>query len=115
MKDGCRPAGMVKVANCFLCICMFHECHIYDQSGLSMLLNRLYHTDLENHMMKRHKSYEYCSKGEQFHFFPGFFNDYLNESWMRTAGMVQSSKTFFYLFTCITSVIDMISECLACY
>ena len=60
----------------------YHECHRYDQSVLSMLLNRLYHTDLENHMMKRYTFYEYCSKGEQFHFLPEVFNDYLNERWL---------------------------------
>ena len=95
MKDGCRPAGMVQSSKLFLFIYMYHECHRYDQSVLSMFLNRLYHTDIENHMMKRYTFYEYCSKGEQFHFLPEFFNDYLNERWLSACRYGQSSKLFF--------------------
>ena len=59
----------------------YHECHRYDQSVLSILMHRLFHSDLDNHMMKRYTFYMYCSEGEQWRILPDFINDYINARW----------------------------------
>ena len=59
----------------------YHECHRFDQSVLSILLHRLYHANIENHMMKRHTFYQYCNQGEEWRILPEFINDYINARW----------------------------------
>ena len=59
----------------------YHECHRFDQSVLSILLNRLYHAEIENHKMKRYTFYKYCGKGEQWRILPESINDYINNRW----------------------------------
>lgn len=59
----------------------YHECHRYDQSVLSILLHRLYHNDIKEHMIKRFTFYQYCSEGEEWRILPAYINDYINAKW----------------------------------
>ncbi|KAK3599734.1 hypothetical protein CHS0354_037206 [Potamilus streckersoni] len=55
---------------------LYHNCHRFDQSVLSILLYRLYHQNLSQHYM-HHTFFQICKGGEEQWFLPNFMNKLL--------------------------------------
>ena len=55
---------------------VYFNCHRYDQSVLSILLARLFHSDLKAHAMQ-HTFFQICKNGYENPMLPGVLNTYL--------------------------------------
>ncbi|KAL3884485.1 hypothetical protein ACJMK2_024623 [Sinanodonta woodiana] len=55
---------------------LYHNCHRFDQSILSILLYRLYHQTVSQHYMP-HTFFQICKGGEEQWFLPNFMNKLL--------------------------------------
>ena len=57
---------------------VYFDCHRFDQSVLSILMARLFHSDLKAHAMQ-HTFFQICKNGYEIPLIPGIVNKYLNK------------------------------------
>lgn len=57
---------------------VYFDCHRFDQSMLSILMARLFHSDLKAHAMQ-HTFFKICKNGFEIPLVPEIFNKYLNQ------------------------------------